>query len=112
MALSCLNDRTVTKNIINDIMSVGITYNIISGLMVGDEASLTIKTVGMKLKTPWKMSDLTKSGTNKIKVAKTSSKVMAELASLVLSTSMDMNIPRPINPKPMKKRTKPSRTGL
>lgn len=84
----------------------------ISGLMVGVDASFTIKTVGIKLKIPWKTPDLMKSGTNKIKVANTSTNVMAELASLVLSTNMDIKIPIPIKPKPMKNKTKARRTGL
>lgn len=53
-----------------------------------------------------------KRGKKKIKVANTRARVMAELASLVLSTSMDMIIPIPMNPKPMKKRIKSSITGL
>jgi len=65
--------------------------------MVGEDASFTINTVGMKLKTPWKKVDFINSGMNRMNVANTSTMVMAELASLVLSTSMDMSIITRIN---------------
>ncbi|WP_286243494.1 hypothetical protein [Methanobacterium ferruginis] len=39
----------------------------ISGVMVGEDASLTINTVGMKLKTPGNMVDFTKMGMNRMK---------------------------------------------
>ena len=38
----------------------------------------------------------------KINVANIKASVIAEFASLVLSTSMDINIPTPINAKPTK----------
>ena len=47
MVLSCLNNLTVTKNINKDIIRVGSEYNIISMLILGDDASFTIITVGM-----------------------------------------------------------------
>lgn len=84
----------------------------ISGLIVGDDASLTIKTVGIKLNTPWNMFDLMNSGMNRMKVANTSTNVIAELASFVLSTIMEINIPIPINPNPMKNNTKTKRAVL
>jgi hypothetical protein len=111
MALSCLNNLTVPTNIIKDIIRVGSEYNIILGLIFGDEAIFTIITVGMKLKTPWKL-DLINRGTKRMKVAKTKSRVIAELASLVLSTNMDMSIPNPIKPKPRKNKTKIINMGL
>ncbi len=64
---------------------------------MGEDASFTINTVGMKLKTPWKKVDFINSGMNRMNVANTSTMVMAELASLVLSTSMDMSIITRIN---------------
>ena len=45
-------------------------------------------------------------------VANTSMIVMAELASLVLSTNMDKSIPIPINPKPMKNSSINIKIGL
>ena len=91
---------------------VGSKYNMISGFILGDTANLTIKTVGMKLNTPWKISDLTNNGMNRMKVANTSTNVMAELASLVLSTSMDMSTPTPMKANPMKNKTSTKRAGL
>jgi hypothetical protein len=75
---------------------------------MGVDANLTIKTVGIKFKIPSKNGAFIKSGTKSIKVANTSARVIAELASLVLSTNIDMIIPTPMNPNPtndnMKKR--------
>ena len=45
-------------------------------------------------------------------MAKTNTKVIAELASLVLSTSMEISMPTPIKAKPMKNRTITMRTRL
>jgi hypothetical protein len=81
-------------------------------LILGDDASFTMITVGMKFKISSKKLNLIKSGTKRTKVTKTKSKVMAELASLVLSTSIEIRIPTPIKPKPIKNNIKSNNMGL
>ena len=96
------------KKIPADEIIVGIDDKIISEPTIGVDANLIIITVGKKFKIPSNNGAFIKSGTKSIKVANISANVIAELASLVLSTSMDMIIPIPMNPNPtddnMKKR--------
>jgi len=108
IALSCLKYLTANEKIPADNKIVGIDDNTSCEFIMGVDANLTIKTVGIKFKIPSKNGAFIKSGTKSIKVANTSARVIAELASLVLSTNIDMIIPTPMNPNPtndnMKKR--------
>ena len=112
IALSCLKYLTANKKIPVDNKKVGIDDNNNSEFTIGVDAILTIKTVGMKFKIPSKRGAFINNGTNSMKVANTSAKVMAELASLVLSTSMDIIIPTPMNPNPTKDKIKMRISGL
>jgi hypothetical protein len=112
IALSCLKYLIANKKIPADKIIVGIDDKIISEPTIGVDANLTIKTVGKKFKIPSNNVAFIKSGTKSIKVANTSARVIAELASLVLSTSMDMIIPTPMNPKPTNNNMKKRIIGL
>lgn len=96
----------MSPNIRRDIDIVGIINSRISSETFGDDANLTIKTVGIIFKIPSKYWIFIKRGIKRRNVANIKANVIAEFASLVLSTSMEINIPIPINPKPMKRRIK------
>jgi len=68
--------------------------------------SFTKITLGIKsIKRPRKPTSI-KSGTKSINVAMKSMMVIAELASFVLSTILEMNTPTPAKPRAMKKSNK------
>lgn len=106
MALSCLKYITASAKINVDTKTAGMKNNIISNGIFGVEDNLTIRTVGIIFKIPSRYGIFMKRGIKKMNVANIKAIVIAEFASLVLSTSMDINIPIPINPKPTKMRIK------
>ncbi len=79
----------------SEIKTVGSAKIRISGFINGVEDSFTNKTVGMKFKIGAKYCDFINNGINRIKVANTNKIVIAELASFVLSTNIEINTPIP-----------------
>lgn len=99
-------------NIKIDIRIVGkVSINIFKSIFGVDDI-FTIKTVGMKSSIAEKYAVFINKGMNSTNVAKTSTIVIAELASFVLSTYMDNSVPIPINAKPIKNRVINIKTGL
>ncbi len=89
---------------------VGKNDRTINGSRTGVEVMRTIIIVGIRFKIPCRDGMSMKSGTKSTNVAKKSNRVMAEFASLVLSTSMEIITPNPIKINPTKnKSTKSSK---
>jgi hypothetical protein len=99
-------------NINIEMRIVGMAESISQGSAMGVEDILTIKMVGMKFSMASKYGALMNRGAKRMKVANTRARVMAEFASLVLSTNMDIIIPIPINPSPTNRRIKNIIAGL
>jgi len=79
---------------------------------IGVDEILIIIIVGINSKNPPKTGILIKRGIKRINVTKINISVMAVFASLVLSTNIDIKIPIPIKPKPIKKSNKTIKIGL
>lgn len=93
-----------------EIAIVGRNDRTIRGSRTGVDVMRTMIMVGIRFKIPCRAGIFMKRGTNSTKVAKKSNRVMAEFASLVLSTSMEIITPSPIKINPTKnKSTKSSK---